>query len=247
MNTDHAILAADPGNATEASHAAESLLARFAHTFGHSAQTLLGASGWVTYIVGAELRIKHFLALDTDPVEQLAYEQQFAPLDPLAPAACLAAGQWVAHLQQQLSPSSSDHQAYRNGFLAPHRIADAIEIFLQSDAGLILGCSLLRHDAAPHFDAADLDKARAMKALGDFAFTRIFPRQQASLAVIKERFPALTARESMLVQLVAAGLNNKQLCRELNISLPTVKTHLLNIFRKLGVGSRTELVAKVLG
>ena len=48
------------------------------------------------------------------------------------------------------------------------------------------------------------------------------------------------------MQLVAVGLNNKQLCRELVISLPTVKTHLLNTFRKMGVASRTELAAKIL-
>jgi DNA-binding CsgD family transcriptional regulator len=64
--------------------------------------------------------------------------------------------------------------------------------------------------------------------------------------MIAKRFPALTAREATMAQFVAAGLSNKQLCRELDISLPTVKTHLLSVFRKMGIRSRTELAAKVL-
>lgn len=64
--------------------------------------------------------------------------------------------------------------------------------------------------------------------------------------MIIERFPTLTPREAAMVQLVAAGLSNKQLCRELDISLPTVKSHLLNVFRKMEISNRTELAARVL-
>lgn len=222
------------------------LLESFAHTFGSSASTLLGATGWVTYIVGAEWRIKHFLALNTQSPEQQAYEHAFYACDPLAPAHCLKAGLRVALLQEQIS-NSVEHQTYRREFLEPFGIADALEVFLQSDAGLILGCSLLRHHPAPRFVDADRVKAEALLALGDFALARIFPGNQASIESITKRFPILTAREVTLVQLVAAGLNNKQLSRELDISLPTVKTHLLNIFRKLETSSRTELVSRILG
>lgn len=230
----------DPG-------AGEQLLSRFAQTFGNSAATLLSGSGWVTYVVGPELRIKHFLARATDSTEQDDYENHYAALDPLAPMHCLAQGRWVASLRQMLSRRSADHAAYASGFLRRHGIVDALEIFLKSDADLIVGCSLLRHGEAPRFSRRDLAKAEALKALGDFALSRTFPRRQASVRIIAERFPSLTAREATLVQLVAAGLSNKQLCRELDISLPTVKTHLLSVFRKMAVGNRTELAARVLG
>lgn len=230
----------DPG-------AGDKLLSRFAHAFGSSAGTLLSCTGWVTYVVGPELRIKHFLDRDTDNAEQDDYENHFADLDPLAPMHCLAQGRWVAGLRQMLSRRSAEHAEYRSDFLERHGIVDALEIFLKSDADLIVGCSLLRHGEAPRFSRRDLAKAEALKALGDFALSRTFPQHQASVRIIGERFPALTAREAMLVQLVVAGLSNKQLCRELNISLPTVKTHLLSVFRKMAVGSRTELAARVLG
>jgi len=53
----------------------------------------------------------------------------------------------------------------------------------------------------------------------------------------------LTDRERRLVGLLAQGLSNKELARELDVSLNTVKFHLRNVFEKLSVRSRTQVVA----
>jgi len=53
----------------------------------------------------------------------------------------------------------------------------------------------------------------------------------------------LTDRERRMVELLAQGLSNKELARELDISLNTVKFHLRNVFEKLSVRSRTQAVA----
>jgi DNA-binding NarL/FixJ family response regulator len=50
----------------------------------------------------------------------------------------------------------------------------------------------------------------------------------------------LRKRELDVLKLAARGLSNKQISRELTITDNTVGTHLVNIFRKLGVESRTE-------
>lgn len=50
----------------------------------------------------------------------------------------------------------------------------------------------------------------------------------------------LSERELEVLRLIAAGFANKDIARRLDISLNTVKTHVKNIYDKLGVSSRTQ-------
>jgi len=56
----------------------------------------------------------------------------------------------------------------------------------------------------------------------------------------------LSPREREVVRLVAEGLSNKGIALVLDISYWTVSTHVRRIFTKLGVGSRAEMITKVL-
>ncbi len=55
--------------------------------------------------------------------------------------------------------------------------------------------------------------------------------------------PAVTARESTVLALVAAGWTNQEIASEPVVSVHTVKKHVQNLFRKFGVTNRTGLVA----
>ena len=55
---------------------------------------------------------------------------------------------------------------------------------------------------------------------------------------------ALSEREAEVLQLVAEGLSNQEIADRLVISITTVKTHVGNIFLKLGVTSRTQAIAR---
>lgn len=52
----------------------------------------------------------------------------------------------------------------------------------------------------------------------------------------------LTERELRVLEIASRGMGNKEIADQLAISVPTVKAHLVNIFNKMGVGSRTEAV-----
>lgn len=54
---------------------------------------------------------------------------------------------------------------------------------------------------------------------------------------------SLSPRETEILQLVAEGLSNKQISQRLFLSQATVKSHLVHIYTKLGVDSRTSAVA----
>ena len=64
------------------------------------------------------------------------------------------------------------------------------------------------------------------------------PDQSAAL------FAELTERELEVVRLVARGLSNAEIAGEVGVSEATVKTHLTNILRKLGLRDRTQLVVR---
>lgn len=55
----------------------------------------------------------------------------------------------------------------------------------------------------------------------------------------------ISSREREVILLISTGLGNKEIADRLFISLNTVKTHNRNIFEKLGVRSRLELLVKL--
>jgi DNA-binding NarL/FixJ family response regulator len=91
---------------------------------------------------------------------------------------------------------------------------------------------------------ACLSKSTHLPALGtliravvDRNIVSALPVSELSLAGGGED---LTAREREILVLVTDGLTNAKIGRELWVTEQTVKFHLSNIYRKLGVANRTE-------
>ena len=59
---------------------------------------------------------------------------------------------------------------------------------------------------------------------------------------VDDRAASLTAREREVVRMIASGLRNRDIGERLSISENTVKVHLHNIYEKLGVEGRMELL-----
>jgi DNA-binding NarL/FixJ family response regulator len=72
--------------------------------------------------------------------------------------------------------------------------------------------------------------------------TQFAHRPAAAPADGGTRLAALTAREREVVRLVASGLSNEDIARELVISPLTAKTHITRAIAKLGVRDRVQLV-----
>lgn len=54
----------------------------------------------------------------------------------------------------------------------------------------------------------------------------------------------LTMREAEIGCLVMQGQSNKEIASLVNISEKTVKFHLTNVYKKIGVGSRAQFIVK---
>jgi two-component system, NarL family, nitrate/nitrite response regulator NarL len=57
----------------------------------------------------------------------------------------------------------------------------------------------------------------------------------------------LSPREREVAQEVALGRRNREIAEAISVTEGTIKIYLHNIYRKLGIGSRTELAAMVMG
>ncbi len=108
------------------------------------------------------------------------------------------------------------------------------DILLAIEAG---ACGYLLKDASP---AALADAVRAASR-GE---TVLAPSVASTLVrqVRKPAPPGLSARETEVLRLVARGMTNAEIGRQLYIGEATVKTHLLRAFNKLDVADRTAAV-----
>ena len=120
----------------------------------------------------------------------------------------------------------------------PHLVVDAFRsgakgVFCPSQSGFKSLCRCMDRVHAGHIWANSDELAAVMEAFSQLAPLRV---------VNADGMRLLTKREEDVVRLLAEGMQNRDIARELNLSEHTIKNYLFHIFDKLGVSSRVELV-----
>jgi DNA-binding NarL/FixJ family response regulator len=111
--------------------------------------------------------------------------------------------------------------------------SDREQILRALDAGAV---GYLLKDAAP----PELARAIRAAARGEAPLDPRAGRAVLQARVSGSPLDMLSEREREVLALVARGLPNKLIARELAISEKTVKTHLTSVFRTIGVTDRTQ-------
>ena len=96
---------------------------------------------------------------------------------------------------------------------------------------------LLKDTPPDELLAAVRAAAAGESALAPAVASRLMARMRAPRA-------SLSAREIEVLRLVAEGASNLDVAARLHITDATVKSHLVHVFSKLGVGSRTAAVSE---
>ncbi|BDD84028.1 DNA-binding response regulator [Tsukamurella pulmonis] len=104
-------------------------------------------------------------------------------------------------------------------------------------------------------DASRQDIASAVRAaaaghahLSTAAYSHVVTAALAARAPLPhaESDDDMTPREAEVFGLIAEGLSNRQIARALQVSESTVKTHINNVYAKLGISSRAQAVARAI-
>jgi DNA-binding NarL/FixJ family response regulator len=106
-------------------------------------------------------------------------------------------------------------------------------------AGLVL------KEMAPRLLVECVRKVHAgEKVLERHLIARALDRKSSRDRELNRLTTLLTARELEIVRLAAEGLRNREIAERLTITEGTVKIHLHNIYEKLGVTGRSQLILK---
>ena len=87
---------------------------------------------------------------------------------------------------------------------------------------------------------ADIDVGKMAKQINEIK--SMLTEQNPTNSENKINLPSFTPREASVLQLVAEGLMNKEIARQLETSIRNVEKYVSRLFIKTGTSSRTELV-----
>lgn len=205
---------------------------------GHCLQAftqLVPASQAAFYCVDRQLQARDFRLQGMSGEMHRDYLDNYRQFDPLQPRNCLSSGLAVVPLGFAMARQPlRDSRRYQD-FLQRYGVVDVVEIVAHRADQPQAAISLLRTAEQGVFTLDQLAQLNALQALLQMAVANMQPCDDA--------LAGLTPKEREIAWLLRQGASNKQLALELDVGLPTIKTHLIHLFRKMGVSSRTELVA----
>ena len=128
----------------------------------------------------------------------------------------------------------------------PPALAHAIERHHHPSEPGLAGMVRLADMVARYEAGSAVSGARMEEAAGNVGLTSATLRSLLSAAPTAEKRSSvpspLTGREQMVVSELGKGLLYKQIAQSLGVSVSTVRTHLYNTYRKLGVSDRAQAI-----
>lgn len=205
------------------------------------AQAVIPVSRCCFYEVNQDLEPTGHVVLGDDRRFIAAYIRQYRACDPFHPRFFAQHQKSVFGTFDGGGGGEQERQRYVQGFMAAMGIRYKAEVFLRDEAGAIIGgLRLSRRESLGEFQSQELAALEAMQPVAQTAFQAARSRDRASSTQQQ-----LTVREHDVLDCILAGMPNKVICRRLGLALPTVKSHVRNILRKVGASSRADAISKL--
>ncbi|MBE9060984.1 LuxR C-terminal-related transcriptional regulator [cf. Phormidesmis sp. LEGE 11477] len=210
------------------------------YRFMDIASDCFGVQRWGIYLLNEQNKLKSVDAKGVSDTFIERYQQYGASVDPVlryvrhyhAPAheaIVLPQGGWKQSELYKRCCSTHNHEHIMTGPIV--------------GKGRLVGTvNFARIGNAPSFGRSDLAALGAVCAHFSARLAEVRSLSATAQNILLQR---LTPREVEIVDLVAKGLTNAAIGKELWITQNSVKQALKRMFKKLGVSARTEMVAKL--
>jgi len=160
--------------------------------------------------------------------------------DPFAPRRQADRSASVIGVADVADPAALASSSYGH-FLRQHGLGDQVALYLRAAGAIVGGIVMMRDQDTPSFAPHELALLRRLQPLLEHVYVRTREPGLAGDGHQALLMASLTPREAEVAQLVGGGATNAEIARALYMSLATVKTHLGQIYAKLGVRNRTQL------
>jgi len=199
------------------------------------AKGILEGSATAFYEVDDDLKLRRFMLSNIPADFHRHYVEHMNQFDPLHPKH--AADKPFARLSVATERClTADTAAYRS-FANQWGIVDMVDFFFRRNGKIVAGMSIQWGPGCKIPDAT-MDIAAKIHDYLEFNLVGRTPSASEEAA----RY-GLTSRELDVIELVCCGRTNREISECLGIGHATVKTHLIHIFEKLGVETRSAVVA----
>lgn len=163
--------------------------------------------------------------------------------DPLHIAKLKSSGQLIATLNEAQNPDAASIDKYKD-FCSSIGIGDEIDMLFWR-AGRPFAClALFRSPDDPPFSMTEIDWEALRRHVQASLRMHWRVRSDEVERILLERY-GLQPREMDVVGLIMQGKSNADISDILQISIATVKVHVVNILRKLGVDSRLAVACVI--
>ena len=167
------------------------------------------------------------------------YYDHYVEDDPLNHLQLIKANARTARLPSDLLQQSNSERYH--AFMHDSALTDEADIILWAADAPVASIALIKLNNDRPFDYnLNIEQTRQFI---QFNFDMLPSIKKLNLQIYLKDNLNFTAKESLIATLLCEGHANKEIAAQLHIEAATVKTHLINIFEKLHVKSRTQAVA----
>ncbi len=211
---------------------------------GDLVMQLLGAQYYASFVwQPGSLSFAQPIQINMDPMNLRAYESYYQFHDPITPM--MQRYQVAVRATDVLPMEALQKTEFFNDFLNKDGLYWGVNLYAWHQGQNLGDMRIWRDKRRDNFTADELRLLDMLQPAFVTALARAQRSQTSESMTLNYLSQRLTSREQDTARLLMLGMTDKEIARALDISTTTVRTHLENAFRKVGVNNRAALVHKL--